>query len=412
LTGTAYHRILGVHPGATEKQIKAAYRKLALKYHPDLNPSPDARERFQEINAAYEYLLEHGSGRAGDQGSREEAMAREIYRRDRERMQRQARARQAKKQREEEMFNRPEWHDPILTIKYLIHGTALLMAVAAVIGPPLIAILGHHPESLVETFFFIIAGIILLAFIYDKRSKWFRLGKFKTTWKDVAAYVKPGQEKPSKDRCCYRSNAMAGGKPYRIELLKIMDVKTRFYGVLDHGAEYRNRVRKVMIPRSAKAHFFHKISTLVKLSTILGFMFFFPVDSLIWRFIASLLAGGLLSAAVLAAARVRSKVTYLATPGLILKSGIWIFALAMISSVGPGFNISLSGYVYLVVAGMLFLLDMVFDLFAGFLPFYRWFFRPLIRQGRVMDALYRDGYQNYLELPVLSVLFPLFRWLF
>ena len=62
--------------------------------------------------------------------------------------------------------------------------------------------------------------------------------------------------------------------------------------------------------------------------------------------------------------------------------------------------------------GLLFLLDMIFDLVIGFLPFYRKMFRPVIQQGTILDSLYREGYQNYQELPVFSVIYPLIRWLF
>jgi hypothetical protein len=64
-----------------------------------------------------------------------------------------------------------------------------------------------------------------------------------------------------------------------------------------------------------------------------------------------------------------------------------------------------------MVAGLLFLLDMVFDLGVGFLPIYRKMFKPLIKQGTILDSLYQDGYQNYQELPVYSVVYPLVRWL-
>jgi hypothetical protein len=55
---------------------------------------------------------------------------------------------------------------------------------------------------------------------------------------------------------------------------------------------------------------------------------------------------------------------------------------------------------------------MLFDLVMGFFPFYRRLFRPLFKQGPVLESLYGDGYQNYLELPVYSIIYPLFRWLF
>ena len=87
-------------------------------------------------------------------------------------------------------------------------------------------------------------------------------------------------------------------------------------------------------------------------------------------------------------------------------------SLSLISSLGPGFDIQISSFVYLVVAGLLFLLDMVFDLLVGFLPFYRLMFKPVFRQGIILDSLYKEGYQNYQELPVYSVIFPLFKWLF
>ena len=52
-----YYEVLGVDKGADEATIKAAYRKLAKKNHPDVNPGDkDAEERFKEINEAYQVL--------------------------------------------------------------------------------------------------------------------------------------------------------------------------------------------------------------------------------------------------------------------------------------------------------------------------------------------------------------------
>jgi curved DNA-binding protein len=50
------YETLEVSEGASPDEIKKAYRKLARKYHPDVNKSPDAEEKFKEINAAYEVL--------------------------------------------------------------------------------------------------------------------------------------------------------------------------------------------------------------------------------------------------------------------------------------------------------------------------------------------------------------------
>lgn len=52
-----YYKVLGVSEQAGEEQIKQAYRKLAKKYHPDLNPNnPEAEEKFKNVVEAYEIL--------------------------------------------------------------------------------------------------------------------------------------------------------------------------------------------------------------------------------------------------------------------------------------------------------------------------------------------------------------------
>ena len=54
--GKDYYKVLGLSRGATEEEVKKAYRKLALKFHPDKNKSAGAEEKFKEIAEAYEVL--------------------------------------------------------------------------------------------------------------------------------------------------------------------------------------------------------------------------------------------------------------------------------------------------------------------------------------------------------------------
>ena len=52
-----YYKVLGINKKASEKEIKKAYRKLARKYHPDLNPNnPEAEQKFKQVNEAHEVL--------------------------------------------------------------------------------------------------------------------------------------------------------------------------------------------------------------------------------------------------------------------------------------------------------------------------------------------------------------------
>ena len=61
-----YYKILGVARGASEAEIKAAYRRLARKFHPDVSKEKDAEARFKEVNEAYEVLKDKDKRHAYD----------------------------------------------------------------------------------------------------------------------------------------------------------------------------------------------------------------------------------------------------------------------------------------------------------------------------------------------------------
>ncbi len=63
-----YYKVLGVSEKASDKEIKSAYRKLARKYHPDLNPNdPEAERKFKQVNEAHEVLSDPEKRKKYDQ---------------------------------------------------------------------------------------------------------------------------------------------------------------------------------------------------------------------------------------------------------------------------------------------------------------------------------------------------------
>src|SRR5579885_3561378 len=62
-----YYEVLGVAKTASLDEIKKAYRKLALQYHPDRNKTKEAEEKFKEVTKAYEVLSNEEKRKAYDQ---------------------------------------------------------------------------------------------------------------------------------------------------------------------------------------------------------------------------------------------------------------------------------------------------------------------------------------------------------
>ena len=62
-----YYEVLGLNKNATDDEIKSAFRKLAKKYHPDLNKEPDAEAKFKEVQEAYAVLSDPNKRKQYDQ---------------------------------------------------------------------------------------------------------------------------------------------------------------------------------------------------------------------------------------------------------------------------------------------------------------------------------------------------------
>src|SRR6185312_106625 len=62
-----FYKVLGVEKSASAQEIKSAYRKLALQYHPDRNKTKEAEEKFKEVTKAYEILSDPQKKQTYDQ---------------------------------------------------------------------------------------------------------------------------------------------------------------------------------------------------------------------------------------------------------------------------------------------------------------------------------------------------------
>lgn len=75
---TDCYLILGLRQGASKKEIKKAYRKLAKKLHPDVNKEPDAEAKFKQVQEAYELLM-YGQSSFATRQNAEKGSRRDIF---------------------------------------------------------------------------------------------------------------------------------------------------------------------------------------------------------------------------------------------------------------------------------------------------------------------------------------------
>lgn len=125
-----YYQILGLKPGSSKEEIKRAYRKMAMKYHPDVNPSPDARQKFTQILEAYEYLTGARKARKQHFSPSQEERFYDVLRKaaeEKAKAQYRERVKQFRKQREEQQSKEYQ-KGIILFFAIIISGLAIWQA--------------------------------------------------------------------------------------------------------------------------------------------------------------------------------------------------------------------------------------------------------------------------------------------
>jgi hypothetical protein len=168
-----YYNVLGLNSGSTADEIKRAYRKKARECHPDINPSPDAKDIFIMVTEAYEFLLTYREKIASDDQAYQQAMEDwRKYRQDRSRRRANVYARASYPRFKNTNFYKTT---------RIFDGTTIISSLLVSIMVLIITIWGyfyriHHPLPGVEKpsvsilITFIIFGMILfvISFIYLK----------------------------------------------------------------------------------------------------------------------------------------------------------------------------------------------------------------------------------------------------
>jgi len=140
-------------------------------------------------------------------------------------------------------------------------------------------------------------------------------------------------------------------------------------------------------------------------------LWFLNISSFVWRIIIGIALGGLISFILLLSARTKSCVSYLLSYGGLFRASVWLFIIAMIShfSLVP-FNIITSDYIYFVMFAILLFDCLLLQLLNAL--FGKYSSKPIIKQYADINQKFDEGYCLYNDITVISVVYPLFRWIF
>jgi curved DNA-binding protein CbpA len=406
-----YFKILGLPRKAKPEEIKKAYRFLAKKYHPDVSKEPDATKKFLEITEAYEILSNQKvleTLRIISENEEERKRNYEYYKKvAKEKARQAAEMRYEYLRKEHEAFQESGMYDLFLLLKYIGHFVLILVTVFFLAFPVYIGI----TTGFFGLFFFWIAGLFLVFYIIGKRKTYFNLGPFFYNFHDLKKLFYDEMGKATND-CEYCYDRKADSYPYKMGMLKVHGVQLNFVGALWHEARYNRSYKKISVPRCKKAFRIHIAITLVKFITIILALILLPFESRLWRFVGGIAGGGMLTAFILLLSHTRSKVSYLFTGNLIIRLILWLLLLIMLCDWNQFPDIQPGEYLLGGVIFMLFFQDIFVDIITKIMFKKINLGKPIIKQPAEIQKLFNQGYQNYLEIPVWSTLFPLFKWVF
>lgn len=411
--GKDYFKILNLTPPASEESIKQAYRELAKKYHPDVNHTREAHDRFVEISEAYEFLIDQLKKSDNktviydqDDVSTREYLE-EMRRRARERAQERARMKFEKLQKEHEAFRESGLYDLGLVFSYLGRFILFLICFFLVLWAVAVTVLGSRSDLGVRFILFSI-GATGLYFILRNARSYFFAGKFFYGYKQFKK-IFDFRDAGIQEKCYFSPKHIANSYPYKIDMFKIKDIQLHNYGPIQHSVSFNQKSTTLSIPRSHHALVIHALLKLVKLAILAACLMFLDVSSVLWRFIIALFLSFFVSKIVLLATNTKSTISYLLTPSLIIRCFIWLMIVMAFSGFQfHPFDVFTTEHIYVVVF-LILIFDTFLDQFLNFIS-KRQFQVPLVKQHPLIQSYLDKKYQFGYDMPFLSVFYPIYKW--
>jgi hypothetical protein len=402
-----YYQILGIDPDRSIDEIKKVYRKLAKKYHPDINKSPDANSKFIEINEAYEMLL-HQASVHENHVTAESPEYEELIQKIREEAQRRARMKYEKFQKEQKEFRESGLYDFVLILKYIGIIILPVFATFLIVLPFYIAVANNEPGAIGYLFFFWVIGGILWYDIIQRRKKYFKLGRLYYNWNKIKKYFYPVDSQTTEE-CFFCKGLPANAHPFHITILHIKSVRLLNQGPMQHYVGYNRTEEQMILPRSQKAFIIHSIVSLIKIVVLFYFILFVGLKSIVWRIIGGLIAGWIITTPILLVFRTRSKVGFLFSYALIIKIIVWLTVISVLSDFRfHPFNIYTSDYLPVTVF-LMFFADSIMEQFLK-MPKTN-LYKPLMGYFNRYSNYFKKENYLYLEIPFWTTFFPLVRWI-
>lgn len=280
-----YYKILELPVGADKNAIKAAFRRMAKLYHPDVNNSPTSKLRFQRILEAYNVLY-YGKSVKKATVYRPYSPTPPPSETFAERKARFAKAKEKKQseklKKEREEYEKSYFYDFVRLISFVFRIFILFLAFLMLFTSIKALIWGFYFELDYFFPFLTIVSIAIFIYVYNNRKTYFYIGKLNITFKEfiLLFFGKPNLEQ----ECFFSGKSPADGYSYKLRFYKIKDIKTYIGTPLNHQVKTKTEVKVVYVSRAQFAFKVHLSVKLIRWLSVFSFLFFLPIDSVVWSF--------------------------------------------------------------------------------------------------------------------------------